>query len=246
MRTLFIGIMTGLALLGIAGAQDATSQPPSQATAAARSIRVAPGSVIPVKLTKTIDARKVKQGDQVEAKVTQDLKAQSGDVVVAKDTKFVGHVTEVQASPDQKQSQLGIAFDYATTKAGANAPMPVSIQAIIGPQGVDTTNNGPAPDPAGAPISPPNAPGVAPGMGSQRMGNGPPTAPTLPTGDLPAAAQSASETRQPITTNTRGVVGIPNLTLSTPKDVSQGSVLSSEKGSIKLESGTWMLLRVNP
>src|SRR4029077_5096252 len=100
MRTLFIQIIAALALWGVAHGQEAAPQQPnpspaqSQSSPATRSIRVAPGSIIPVQLTKTIDTKKVKQGDPVEAKVTKDLKAQSGDVVIAKDTKFMGHVTE--------------------------------------------------------------------------------------------------------------------------------------------------------
>ena len=59
--------------------------------------------MIPVQLTKTIDAKKAKPGDEVVAKVTMDLKTNSGEVVVPKDTKVVGHVTESQArSKDRK------------------------------------------------------------------------------------------------------------------------------------------------
>ena len=59
----------------------------SAAAQAPNTPRIAPGSVIPVELTKTIDAKKAKSGDPVEAKVTQDLKTNSGDVLVPKDTK---------------------------------------------------------------------------------------------------------------------------------------------------------------
>src|SRR6201997_5302769 len=94
--------------------------------------RLAPGSVIPVQLTKTIDAKKAKTGDPVEAKVTQDLKTDNGDVLVPKDTKVVGRVTEAQArSKDQKESQVGIAFDHAVMKNGGDVPLPMSIQAVI-------------------------------------------------------------------------------------------------------------------
>jgi hypothetical protein len=48
-------------------------------------------------LTKTIDAKKAKTGDEVEAKVTMDLKTNSGEVLVPKDTKVIGHVTEAHA-----------------------------------------------------------------------------------------------------------------------------------------------------
>ena len=48
----------------------------------------------PVHLTKSIDAKKLKTGDQVEVKVTQDMKAGNGEIIVPKDTKVIGRVTE--------------------------------------------------------------------------------------------------------------------------------------------------------
>jgi hypothetical protein len=41
-------------------------------------------------------------------------------------------------------------------------------------------------------------------------------------------------------------VGMPDLRLSTTVDATVGSVVSSEKSNVKLESGTSMLLRVSP
>src|SRR5580692_3775333 len=136
MKTLLIGILAGMLVSALSFAQDTgappTSEtvrqaqqspqaPPDSPTSASTSTspRIAPGSVIPVQLTKTIDAKKVKTGDPVEAKVTQDLKAGSGEVIVPKDTKMLGHVTEAQArSKEQKESQVGIAFDHAVMKNG--------------------------------------------------------------------------------------------------------------------------------
>ncbi len=90
-------------------------------------------------LTKTIDAKKAKTGDQVVAKVTQDMKTTTGEVLVPKDTKVMGHITEAQArNKEQKESEVAIAFDRTVTKDGSQMQMPMSIQAIIGPQ-----NNGP-------------------------------------------------------------------------------------------------------
>src|SRR5207302_10767508 len=96
----------------------ASAQPANQGQAAATP-RIAPGSVIPVQLTKTIDAKKAKPGDEVVAKVTMDLKSNSGEVVLPKDTKVMGHVTGAQArSKEQKESQIAIAFDHAVLKSG--------------------------------------------------------------------------------------------------------------------------------
>jgi hypothetical protein len=42
------------------------------------------------------------------------------------------------------------------------------------------------------------------------------------------------------------VVGISNLKLSPASNPAQGSVVSSDKNNVKLESGTLLLLKVNP
>ncbi|HSV25361.1 MAG TPA: hypothetical protein VLJ17_20335, partial [Xanthobacteraceae bacterium] len=151
MKTL-LTVIAGMALCGVALAQD-TMQPQTNSTApqdqqspvpspsaqastgqASGAPRIAPGSVIPVQLTKSIDAKKAKTGDEVDARVTQDLKAGNGELVIPKDTKVVGHVTEVQArSKEQKESQVGIAFDHAVMKNGEDVTLPMSIQAIIAP-----------------------------------------------------------------------------------------------------------------
>src|SRR5260370_20377026 len=151
MKTLLTGI-AGMVLCGLALAQETTppqtnsaapedqqspvTSPSAQASSgqASGAPRSALGSIIPVQLIKSIDAKKVKTGDEVEARVTQDLKAGSGELVVPKDTKVVGHVTEVQArSKEQKESQVGIAFDHAVMKNGGDMTLPVSIQAVIAP-----------------------------------------------------------------------------------------------------------------
>ena len=98
--------------------------------------------MIPVQLTQTIDAKKAKPGDEVVAKVTMDLKTNSGEVIVPKDTKVVGHVTEAQArSKEQKESQVGIAFDRAVLKDG-EVSLPMSIQAVIAPPSNDANSSG--------------------------------------------------------------------------------------------------------
>src|ERR1700682_1143142 len=123
--------------------QTQTSQADANSAPAAGVRRIAPGSVIPVQLTRTIDAKKAKTGDEVVAKVMQDLKTNSGEVIVSKDTKILGHVTEAQAhSKEQKESQVGIAFDRAVEKNGNEMQLPMSIQAIIGPQNNGPQNNG--------------------------------------------------------------------------------------------------------
>ena len=223
-------------------APASTSTPPNTGTAP----RLAPGSVIPVQLTKSVDAKKVKRGDEVVAKVTQDLRNNAGTIIVAKDTKIVGHVTEAQArNKEQKESEVAIAFDHVIPKNGEPMQTPMSIQAIIAPQNPNSANasggqqsarpaSNPVPDTGG---SSNGRPGMA--------GTTPPPASTPPDSTTPSGAPTGSQAEQPITGNTRGVVGISNLNLATAPDATQGSVVSSEKNNVKLDDGIFLLLRVN-
>ena len=216
--------------------------------------RVAPGSVIPVTLSKSIDAKKAKTGDEVEAKVTQDMKAVSGEIIVPKDTRVVGHVTGAQAhSKEQKASQVSIAFDHAVMN-GADVPMPMSIQAIVGPENPNPGNNNAGSNAGGESAGVPASSGAAgnSGSGNARPGGtgsgAPAAAPSAPTGsgETPSRAPAAAASRPPITGNTQGVVGIPDLKLSMSDNSAPGSMVSSDKNNVKLESGTLMLLKVTP
>ncbi len=263
MRILLAEALAGMLLCGLCLSQNTTPAPadssalnaqqmPARSTESGQTrepSRIAPGSVIPVQLTKTVDAKKAKTGDAVDAKVTQDLKAVSGEIVMPKDTKVVGHITEAEArSKEQKESKIGIAFDQAIMKDGSVASLPMSIQAVIATPSQHSENENAGG--GGAPTNsapgagfPPNGAGRSSGTG---MGAPQPRPGSYPAGDeLPNGRSGESNARQSITANTQGMVEIPNYTLTTSGGTGQGSVVSSEKGNVKLETGTIMLLRVN-
>jgi len=246
MKTLLTGILTAAVLCGTAIAQESAQPIPAQSGGPGQvshtSSRIAPGSVIPVLLSRSIDAKKVKVGDPVEAKVTQDLKA-DGALIIAKDTKVLGHVTQAQArNKEQKESQVGIAFDHAVTKSGDNLPLSMSIQAIIAPPSQNADGSG-GTGSAGQPSSAQAAPSVRSGG----IGGGAVSPPSSPTGgaEEPTGGPMPGHARPTITGETQGIVGISNLNLSSAADATQGSIISSDKNNVKLESGTLMLLRVN-
>ena len=230
----------------------ASAQPNANQANANRgqAARIAPGSVIPVQLTKTIDAKKAKPGDEVVAKVTMDLKTNSGEVIVPKDTKVTGHVTEAQArSKEQKESQVVITFDHASLKSG-DVALPMSIQAVIAPPSNNANNS---PSTGGESTGAPAAGGgtANPSMGGGRTGSAGNSGQAQPSGGQPNApttstdAQQQGSTRPQITGSTQGVVGISNLKLEAGQNATQGSVLSSEKNNVKVESGTMLLLKVS-
>jgi len=215
--------------------------------------KIAPGSVIPVQLTKTVDAKKAKTGDEVVAKVTQDMKTQTGEVLVPKDTKVIGHVTQAQArTKGEKESELAIAFDRAVMN-GQEVRLPMSIQAVIAPQ---NNNNNSAAGAAGGTdagagatsgggVPSSSASGGRGGMGGSQA---PPSASSSEsTPSNSGNTQSGKAAYPPINAQTQGVIGVPNVTLSSAQNGAQhgGPVMSSEKSNVKLESGTMLLLKVN-
>jgi hypothetical protein len=97
-----------------AGSQ-ATGQVTSQATASAqhqnKSLALDSGTQLSGQLQSAIDVRRAKAGDPVVLKTTKAIKS-GGQVVVAKGSHLVGHVTEVvQRTKDNGASRIGILFD---------------------------------------------------------------------------------------------------------------------------------------
>lgn len=225
----------------------AAAQPASAGTKPAASnqgLKIAPGSVIPVQLAKTVDAKKAKTGDEVIAIVTMDMKTNAGDVLVPKDTKILGHVTQAQArNKEQKESELGIAFDHAVVK-GDQVQLPMSIQAVIAPQPAN-----PAPDAGGTGGAPSGSNSTSPMAGRPPLsGSSPSSQPpqNYPAGGGPSDSQPQTNARPPITGNTQGVIGMPDVKLeSGGQRPAQGSVMTSEKSTVKIEKGTMLLLRVS-
>jgi hypothetical protein len=265
MKMFVNGTFLAIALCGISGAQGTTQNsgaapqnqnpmPPQAASSTSAqpgrntgiaNTRIAPGSVIPVQLTKSIDAKKVKTGDEVDAQVTEDLKAGNGEIIVPKNTKVIGRVTEAQArNREQKGSQVGIAFDHAVMKNGGDVALPMSIQAIVASSYLTGGNTGSSTEGTAQPSTTPSTSGMPGNNRTGSMGAPQPQSPSTEGVEGPTSS-SGNNPRQPITGSTQGVLGIPHLTLSTTANSTQGSVVSSETNNVKLEGGTLLLLRVN-
>jgi hypothetical protein len=248
------GITIALLLSTLALAQSAppaqTSQPTNSAAQSGSSQptqtaapRIAPGSVIPVQLTSTVDAKKAKSGEQVTAKVTQDLKASNGMMLLPKDTEIVGRITEAQPKNKQgKESQLGIVFDHAVTQNG-NITYPLSIQAVISPEVFQNPNGGGNAAASQTPSS--SMPSQTPGGAGRGMGGGQAAPSNEPPGGSAPQTSSSQSGPPKITGQTQGVVGYSHMKLETATNAAQPSVISSEKNNVKLQNGTLMLLRVN-
>ena len=213
----------------------------------------AAGTVIGAELTKSIDAKKAKSGDQFTAKVLNDLRSESG-VVVPRGSKLVGHVTEAKPrAKGESDSILGIAFDKIEVKNGQEIPVHAAIQAVARPQtaameSASTSGGG------GGNSNPSGYGGMSPGGRSsgsmpspQAGGNAGGQGTGMPSG-APSGAEAGPEAPTGgnsgggLTSTSRGVMGMEGVTLNASQG--QGSVLTSSRGNVHLDSGTQMVLRV--
>jgi hypothetical protein len=247
---LTVGAAAQTAAGGAAQAQGAQA---GNASVSANAAPAPGGFALPAELTKSVEAKKAKAGDEVTARVLQDVKSSSGQVVIRRGAKLVGHVTEAQArSKENPESRLGLVFDKAVAKDGSEMPLNAVVQALAPAQRVAAPNLGddnsrmagvPAPvggTPAGAMGGNAN-----PGAGGSTMGEVGRT-----TGNLGGtAAGAAGETvGGGLNGSSRGVIGLRGLTLNSGdagNGASSGSVVSSSSENVKLDSGTQLILMVN-
>jgi hypothetical protein len=224
------------------------------------------GTTLQAELTKSIDAKKAKQGDEVTARLTQDVKS-SGHVVLHKGSKLVGHVTEAQAKgKENSESKLGIAFDKAVLKGGQEMAFTGVIQALAPPvqgslsattddagnlgsgMGSGTGMGGGRGSAGGiAPIGGGGAVNSTLGTATNTVNNTAGSVTNTANGAVSGSVNQATgvAANGAINSATRGVVGMQGVVLNTASNGSaQGSVISSANRNVKLDTGTQMILQV--
>lgn len=230
------------------------------------SVALADGATMNAALKGSLDVKKSKVGDRVEAETTQDVK-ENGKVVLRKGTRLVGHVTEVQArEKGQAKSDLGVAFDRAELRNGQQMPLNASIQALAMAQSTAQASASAADDDAfasgGGAVSAAGA-GASRGgglvggtlqsasstVGSVGSGVGN-TASGVAGGTVNAATHSTGavgglNAAGALTSNSQGVFGLEGMSLdAAASNATQGSMIVSNTKNVHLDSGTQMVLRV--
>ncbi len=260
MKSFWIAVVVAGALTAGVAAQQSGASASGNASASANangnangsSASLSSGTNVQAELTKSLDAKKAKVGDEVTARVTQDVKS-NGQVAVKKGSKLVGHITDVKTrSQGESESRLGIAFDRAILKDGQQIGFNAVVQALAPPVsaagGADDSaligGGAQAPAPTGGGGASGGNMGTGPvgAIGStvgRTVGN---TAGTV-TGTASGTVNGAGGV---LNGNSHGVIGLQGLTLnSTASGSAQGSVISSNSRNVKLDSGTQMVLQVN-
>ena len=181
--------------------------------------RVAPTAVA-AELTKRIDTKTAKQGDEVNVRTTMDAKLPDG-TELPKGTKLVGKVTDVKAkTKEDKSSHLAFNLDRAVLKDGKEVPLSVVVISVAVPgqaSEVMTQGGGGSGVPGGSPTA--GAGSTSSGQSSSGCVLKNPQD-RVPVGNMPGATLSASP----------GAAG----------------TLDAEKDNINLDSGTRLTLSVIP
>lgn len=200
------------------------------AQAAPTANRLENGSILYAELSRTVDAKKAKVGDPVSALLVADVVSR-GKIVVRRDSKLLGHITEVQArTKENPESRLGIVFDKVTTKEG-DVVFHSLLLAIR---------------PAQRPVvdalqAPPSMGGSSTGDGVQDQHYPHAKGPSVTPRTDPALGDELKSHDQKLAET--GPTNIDGLSLVSPPNGGAQTIVSTQR-TVKLESGVGIELRV--
>jgi len=236
-----------LLFVSLAGAQTAPppapqGNPRSPAPSASNTSTLAPGTIIPAELSKSLDARKTKVGDKVEAKASVDLLSH-GQIVLPRNTKIVGHITAVKPrGKDSQDCQVALTFDRIVFKDGRAVPLQAAVQAIGRPLQsfgqFEPVSQNPG---AMIPVNPPGQGGSMGGPGNPRsVPQSPYPIDARPDPDTPPGTPNGTTTVAPLGPTSEGMVGIKGLSLSASGTT---ATVSSSTQNVHLDGGSQLILK---
>jgi hypothetical protein len=238
-----VGAIVVFAAMSLAqvSSEPAAANPPGTVSVAKTENPVAPadapasGTLLAVELSKSLDAKKNKANDRIEARTATALLAH-GKITVPQNAKIIGHVTEAKArSKTSPDSMVGIIFDRMQLKDGREIPLQLVVQAIARPlQFRSTSETG---------VSPANRGGIehAPIGDASTSGTRLPSSYPGDLAPIPDPMAPPASTVVALSPTSRGVVGMKGLSLDSS---GPAAVLSSNTGNVHLDSGTQLILLV--
>jgi hypothetical protein len=250
-------IATGLLLMGallVAGyavAQTPLERAPrvkkDEAPSAPVTVPLSVGTAFNTTLVDSIDTRRARTGDAVTATVAEDVSYEQS-VVFPKGTKVIGHIVRATSGRGRSGSALFIQFDKAVLQNNEEVILNAGIQALA----VNAVS--PSPTEGDAPATKPeNAESMLPGEEAPVTTEAQVVstiydAPTRRLRDpLSPLPQGEINSDGLFTPDSTGAFGRPDIKVYTPtSDGSHGTVLISAKKNLHLDTGTRLLLVVQP
>jgi len=241
-------ICAALLAMSLAGTiMGQAADQPTKSDASAITVPLSAGTAINASLAAAIDSEKSKPGDAVSAVVTEAVVYQRS-VLIPKGSKIVGHVVRTGADGEES-SAVFVEFDRVVLPNGQEALLNAGIQALAPPSAAPTIpsrkeyeeswiSGGIRNEVPVAPSSPGRV--VLPSTYTTPRRNAVP--------DLPSQRIEGGIDRQgKFTPDSKGAFGEPHVRIFTPvSEGSHGTVLVGHKKSVRLESGTHLLIVVQP
>jgi hypothetical protein len=234
---------------------DLTAKTPDAKNSTPVTAPLGVGTAFNASLFDTLDARRARPGDLVTAEVAEDV-IYERSVVFAKGTKIIGHILRATSGGRGRAgSALFIQFDKAVLKGGEEVILNAGIQALavgaVAPalSDADSTKEGEA----SAVLNVPSEQSVnAEPAGSTSDALIVSTIYDAPRRLRPplfasTAAQGELNSDGMFTPESKGAFGRPDIKVYTPtSEGSHGTVLLSTRKNMHLDSGTRLLLVVQP
>lgn len=198
---------------------------------APRNIEMVPARA---RLVHTLNAKKIKSGDPVTAKLDQTVNLPN-EPSLKRNTVLVGHVDSVVASQHHSTSKVVVTFNQAKLKNGSELPVKVTVMAVAGPQLPQSGEEaGAMPAGAAPPAAGPGPAGGAPGApgAPPAMPAPPPEQPSASPGVPPAG--SLNSVRQ----------GIPGVMLQSSIHNPASATFISKDRNVDVPGGTEMRLAI--
>jgi hypothetical protein len=194
-------------------------------------------AAVSAELTKRLDTKSAKQGDEVDARVTDAAKLPDG-TELPRGTKLIGKVTDVKAkSKEDKSAHLAFNIDHAVLKDGKEMPVAVVVMSVTGPSQGSTEMM--MPGGGASPSSAGGAGGGSPGSTSS------PAASTSSAPMIAAGGQSSAGGVLKSTQDRVPVGNMPGVMLSGPgNNAGSAGSLDASGDNISLGSGTKLILSV--
>lgn len=253
MRKIATGLLSmgALLLAGFAVAQTPVDRAPrvTKDTSPSTPVTVplSVGTAFNTTLVDPIDTRRIRSGDVVTATVAEDVSYEQS-VVFPKGTKVVGHIVRATSGRGRAGSALFIQFDKAVLQNNEEVILNAGIQALAvnavppSPTEGDTPQDKPGNTEAMLPVEEGQVTTEAQVISTIY------DAPTRRLRDpLSPLPQGEINSDGLFTPDSTGAFGRPDIKVYTPtSDGSHGTVLISAKKNLHLDSGTRLLLVVQP
>lgn len=242
-------------LFALATAASGISQTQPEAASAPSASQIQAGTQIKAQLESTLDARTAKPGEEVKARVTQDVK-QDGRTVIRKGDRLLGRVKSAEAAGKaDSASSMAVEFDRLVQGRSTSSLHTVVSAVLSTPAEERAESERIASEPIRRPASPPPSPARSGGSASGGLLGGATSTVDSTIGASGSVLGGVGGTLDATAQSTVGSAA--GISLGTPAKAirvgSEGqasqsgnltSVLRTDQGRLRLDSGTTLEFRV--